>query len=212
MNSTHTILEACVGTVESSIKAEQNGAHQLELCGRLDLDGLTPDLELIKSVRAAVDIPIKVMLRNRGGNFVYSQGDIDEMKISLHSLIQQDIQGIVFGALNEDNTINISLTNEICNLAGDLPVTFHKAIDVVDDILSATKALKHTKIKEVLTSGGMNTAEEGVENLKQMIIIANNQFRIMSAGKVTNKNVEDLQEVLGSSHFHGKKIVGNVDE
>jgi len=148
------ILEACVGDVATSVKAQQNGAHQLELCGRLDLDGLTPDIELIQAVRNAVNIPIKVMLRNRGGDFVYSQSDIDEMKKSLPVLLEQDIQGIVFGALHQDGTINIELTNEICEMAGKLPVTFHKAIDVANNILEATISLKQTDIKEILTSGG----------------------------------------------------------
>jgi len=147
------ILEACVGDVATSVKAQQNGAHQLELCGRLDLDGLTPDIELIQAVRNAVNIPIKVMLRNRGGDFVYSQSDIDEMKKSLPVLLEQDIQGIVFGALHQDGTINIELTNEICEMAGKLPVTFHKAIDVANNILEATISLKQTDIKEILTSG-----------------------------------------------------------
>jgi len=204
----HIILEACVGTVEASIKAEKNGAHQLELCGRLDLDGLTPDISLIQAVRAAVDIPIKVMLRNRGGDFVYTNEDIDEMKSSLPELLNQDIQGIVFGALLPDGTINIPLTNEICTLAGDLPVTFHKAIDVAEKILAATKELKQTDIKEILTSGGMPTAAEGKTTIKQMIEIADGQFTIMSAGKVTNQNIEALQQSIGGTHFHGKRIVG----
>jgi len=204
------ILEACVGDVATSVKAQQNGAHQLELCGRLDLDGLTPDIELIQAVRNAVNIPIKVMLRNRGGDFVYSQSDIDEMKKSLPVLLEQDIQGIVFGALHQDGTINIELTNEICEMAGKLPVTFHKAIDVANNILEATISLKQTDIKEILTSGGKLTAVEGIDVIKQMIQIVGDQINIMSAGKVTNENILDLHKILGSSHFHGKGIVGKL--
>lgn len=207
----HVILEACVGTVEQAVKAQENGANQIELCGRLDLDGLTPDIALIQSVRnAKVHIPIKVMLRNRGGDFVYSSKDIQEMKQSIPSLLQQDIQGIVFGALHGDGSINLSLTNEICDLVNDLPVTFHKAIDVVDDILGATKLLKQSRIKEILTSGGKSTAEEGIDTIKKMIQIAEGSFNIMSAGKVTNHNIARLQKEIGSTHFHGKKIVGNL--
>ena len=202
------ILEACVGSVISSVQAEKNGAHQLELCGRLDLDGLTPDIDLIKSVRAEVDIPIKVMLRNRGGDFVYSQEDVAEMKASLSNLVQLDIQGIVFGALNQDNTINIKLTQEVCELAGDLPVTFHKAIDSCTDLLSATKSLMTTGIQSILTSGGKPTAEEGIEVLKEMMSITKNNIDIIPAGKITSSNIEPLHKQLNALYYHGKRIVG----
>ena len=204
----HLILEACVGSVISSVLAEKNGAHQLELCGRLDLDGLTPDINLVKAVRAEVDIPIKVMLRNRGGNFVFSQEDIAQMKSSLSELIQLDIQGIVFGALHQDNSINIELTQQICELVGDLPVTFHKAIDSCTDILSATAALKMTDIKSILTSGGKSTADEGSEILRQMIEIAGPEIDIISAGKITSDKIKDIHKLIGGKSYHGKLIVG----
>ncbi len=207
MLPSNVILEACVDSVEASINAEKQGAHQLELCGRLDLDGLTPDIQLVKEVRAAVNIPIKVMLRNRGGNFIYDEQDINQMKSSLKELIQLDVQGIVFGALHVDNTVNIELTQEICQLAGALPVTFHKAIDSCHDIIAATRQLIQTDIKEILTSGGKKTADEGIEVLKKMLEITQGAITIMSAGKVTSKNIFELQSSLGSTHFHGKRIV-----
>lgn len=204
------ILEACVDSVISSVRAEKNGAHQLELCGRLDLDGLTPDIELIKAVRAKVDIPIKVMLRNRGGDFVYSSEDITEMKALLAELIQLDIQGIVFGALHQDNTIDIKLTQEICELAKDFPVTFHKAIDSCPDILSATAALKLTDIRSILTSGGESTAAQGVQILKQMIEIAGSEIDIISAGKITSDNINAIHKLIVGKSYHGKLIVGSL--
>lgn len=204
----NVILEACVDSVSTSIQAEKNGTHQIELCGCLDLDGLTPDIELVKAVRAAIHIPIKVMLRNRGGNFVYSKDDIAEMKASLNELIQLDIQGIVFGALHEDNSVNLKLTEEICHLSGELPVTFHKAIDRCSDILDATRKLSDTSIKEILSSGGKPTALEGMDVLKQMINISRGKLTIMSAGKITHQNIEFLHQAIGGSHFHGKLIVG----
>ena len=204
----HVVLEACVGSVISSVQAQQNGAHQLELCGRLDLDGLTPDIELIKAVRSAVDIPIKVMLRNRGGDFVYSREDIEEMKASLTDLTQLDIQGLVFGALHEDKTINIQLTQEVCELAGPLPVTFHKAIDSCTDILSAARALKKTDIQSILTSGGKPKASEAIEILKQMIKLVGPGIDIISAGKITSDNIQKIHNSIKGKSYHGKLIVG----
>ena len=148
------------------------------------------------------------MLRNRGGNFIYDVDDVNQMKSSLKELKQLDIQGIVFGALHVDNTVNVKLTQEICQLAGALPVTFHKAIDSCHDILAATKQLIQTDIEEILTSGGKKTAHEGIVVLRQMLEIAQDAITIMSAGKVTKQNLEDLQESIGGTHFHGKLIVG----
>lgn len=189
------------------MQAEKNGAHQLELCGRLDLDGLTPDIDLIKAVRAKVDIPIKVMLRNRGGDFVYSNEDINEMKSSLSELIQLDVQGIVFGALHQDHTIHIKLTQEICDLAGKLPVTFHKAIDSCMDILSATESLLATDIRSILTSGGKSTASEGAAIIREMIRIAGPNIDVISAGKITSNNIVEIVDSVRGISYHGKLIV-----
>ena len=126
------------------------------------------------------------------------------------ALSNLDIQGIVFGALNEDNTINIQLTQEICRLAGDLPVTFHKAIDSSDNIIAATKSLIGTGVKTILTSGGKPTAAEGKEVLREMIVIAGSNMNIMSAGKVTNENIDELRKATGGTQFHGKRIVGDL--
>ena len=202
------ILEACVSSVISSVRAEKNGAHQLELCSRLDLGGLTPDINFIKAVRAQVDIPIKVMLRNRGGDFVYSQEDVVQMKISLSELIQLDIQGIVFGALHHDKSVNIALTQHICEFARGLPVTFHKAIDCCPDILLATAALKMTDVRSILTSGGNSTATQGVQMLKQIIEIAGPEIDIISAGKITSHNINVIHKSIGGKYYHGKLIVG----
>lgn len=206
----HVVLEACVDSVLTSSNAEKNGAHQLELCGRLDLDGLTPDINLVKAVRAEVDIPIKVMLRNRGGDFVYSMEDVFLMKASLAQLLQLDIQGIVFGALHQNNTINKELTQDICELAGDIPVTFHKAIDSCIDILAATAVLKTTSIRSILTSGGESTAADGALIIKQIIAIAGPDIDIISAGKITSDNILEIHKSIEGKSYHGKLIVGQL--
>lgn len=204
------LLEACVDSVISSVRAEQQGAHQIELCGRLDLDGLTPDLDLIAEVINTVNIPIKVMLRNRGGNFIYSKKDVEAMKFSLAQILRLDIQGIVFGALLSDDTIDVSLTQEICDLAGNIPVTFHKAIDSCSDILQATKVLKQTRVTSILSSGGKPTAMEGAEVLKEMINMVKSKVEIISAGKITSDNISEIHQRIGGTSYHGKLIVGSI--
>lgn len=201
------ILEACVDSLEDAILAANNGAHQIELCSRLDLDGLTPDIQLVEVVISSIDIPVKVMLRNRGGNFYYTKADVDEMKKSLIQLKQLDIQGVVFGALHEDNTVNIDLTQEICNLAEGIPVTFHKAIDSCPDIIKAVNLLNNTQIQFILSSGGKDSAVKGYSMLKNMITTTNSLIRIIAAGGITSQNLSELHQLIQGRYYHGKKIV-----
>jgi len=203
----HIKLEACVGSLEDSVAAENHGAHQLELCGRLDIDGLTPDISLIESVLNTVNIPVKVMLRNRGGDFNYLSEDIDQMKKSLKTLLQYDVAGIVFGALDGDGNVDLPLTREICKLCGDIPVTFHKAIDYSNDIVVSTRQLIDTGVQSILTSGGMPTAKEGISTLQKMITITNGKIYIIPAGSITSGNVLALHQEVGAGFYHGKRIV-----
>lgn len=201
------ILEACVDSVASAIAAQNNGAHQLELCSRLDLDGLTPGIDLLVAVKAAVSIPVKVMLRNRGGDFVYSILDFETMKSQLSSMLDIGVDGIVFGALTRSGEIDITLTNTVCNLTDNIPVTFHKAIDSTRDLLESTRLLLDTGVTSILSSGGECTASEGAEVLKNMLEIANKKIDIISAGKITRSNLELLHQRVGGKYYHGKKIV-----
>lgn len=204
---TEPILEACVDSLEGAILAANNGAHQIELCSRLDLDGLTPDIKLVEAVISSVNIPIKVMLRNRGGDFCYDTAEIEAMKISLLRLLQLNVQGIVFGALNVDNTINVNITQEICALTNGIPVTFHKAIDSCPDIIKAVSQLKKTDVQFILSSGGKDTASYGAQMIKNMISTAGNSMTIIAAGGITSQNLYGLHKLIQGRYYHGKKIV-----
>jgi copper homeostasis protein len=203
------IKEACVETLEECILAEKNGANRLELCGRLDLGGITPDFELVKSVMNAVKIPMKVMIRNRGGNFTYSEEEFQIMKKQMAELKTLGVFGFVFGFLNSENEMEFPHTIEFCEHAAPFDITIHKAFDICKNPFETFQKLKKLPHKvSLLTSGQELTAEGGKAFLKQMVDNQEGKIKVIVAGKVTYENIELLHEYIGANEYHGKKIVG----
>lgn len=201
------ILEACVDNIHDALKAEQKGAHQIELCARLDLDGLTPSEELIQACKYRLSIPIHVMIRPRGGNFIYSPQEIKKMIQQIQRVKKLQVDGVVLGVLNAKKEINFEQLSELIDEASPLTITFHKAIDLCPNLIAEFQKLDaFQKIDQVLTSGGHPTAVEGIENLKKMVEIAQN-CQVKVAGKVTQENLTFLNKATGATLFHGKKIV-----
>lgn len=203
------IKEACVETLEECILAEKNGANRLELCARLDLGGTTPDYNLVHSVIKSVNIPVKVMIRCRGGNFDYSKEEIQRMKLQMDELKTLNVFGFVFGFLNSENEMDIPLTHEFCKLADPFDITIHKAFDLCKKPFETFQELK--KIPQyisLLTSGQQSTAEDGKDFLKKLVENQESKIRVIVAGKVTNENIDTLHKYIGAGEYHGKKIVG----
>jgi len=202
--------EACVDNIDDAISVEKNGADQIELCSRLDLDGLTPSKKLILQTIKRVSVPIKVMIRSRPGNFTYNQDDINTMLDSIKFCQKNGINDIVFGALNSKRKIDEKNINQIVSRYKELNITFHKAIDLVDNqIDEINKLLKFNQIKAILTSGGQKNAIKGQENIKKLFERFKNKIDIIAAGKITNLNIIKIHNTLGLKIYHGKKIVNN---
>ena len=202
--------EACVDNIDDAINVEKNGADQIELCSRLDLDGLTPSKKLILQTIKRVSVPIKVMIRSRPGNFTYNQDDINTMLDSIKFCQKNGINDIAFGALNSKRKIDEKNINRIVSRYKELNITFHKAIDLVDNqIDEINKLLKFNQIKAILTSGGQKNAIKGQENIKKLFERFKNKIDIIAAGKITNLNIIKIHNTLGLKIYHGKKIVNN---
>ena len=202
--------EACVDNIDDAINVEKNGADQIELCSRLDLDGLTPSKKLILQTIKRVSVPIKVMIRSRPGNFTYNQDDINTMLDSIKFCQKNGINDIAFGALNSKRKIDEKNINQIVSRYKELNITFHKAIDLVDNqIDEIKKLLKFNQIKAILTSGGQKNAIKGQENIKKLFERFKNKIDIIAAGKITNLNIIKIHNTLGLKIYHGKKIVNN---
>lgn len=197
--------------LHQALKAEKNGADRIELCAHLQLDGLTPSKELIIEAKQKLKLPVRVMIRPRGGDFVYSEEELETMKASIEFCKTIGVEGVVFGILERDNRLNLKEIEKLANFAKPLKVVVHKAIDKTPNPLEALRKLAYIEgITTVLTSGGKKTAFEGKEILKDMLKICRNQIEVMPAGKITNNNIQELHQYLGAKAYHGKCIAGSL--
>ncbi|MCL4105796.1 UNVERIFIED_CONTAM: hypothetical protein GTU68_028673 [Idotea baltica] len=205
------IKEACIETVDEALAAIKAGADRVEFCSRLDLDGLTPDIQEVKKLLEVSEIPIMVMIRPRGGNFEYSYDELDQMQQEIREFKAIGIQGVVFGVL-EGQCINEKDSKTLAELASPLEVCFHKAIDEVADPIKAVETLSNIpQFTRVLTSGQKPTADEGKSTLAKMMEVAGDQLSIMPAGKVTFENIGQLHKSLNAQEYHGRRIVKTID-
>ncbi len=205
------IKEACVESFEEAKLAEERGANRIELCSDLANDGLTPSVQLMKETCQELEIPVMVMARPRAGNFVHSDAEVEQMKAAIDAAKKAGAAGVVFGLLTTDNQIDEKNTRILAEYAQPLPVTFHKAIDELEDPVEGVRILKTIPgIKRILTSGGKPTALEGSETIQKMIEIAGDKIIILVAGKVINSNVEQISKLTGAVELHGRRIVGEL--
>lgn len=206
------IIEACVETFEEALLAEQLGANRIELCSDLGRDGLTPSVGLMQKTCANLKISVMVMIRSKPGNFVYSENDIVQMKSEIAQAKKAGAAGVVFGLLTPENKIDEVNTRLLVEFAQPLLVTFHKAIDELDDLVEGVNTLKNIEgIQRILTSGGKPTALEGQSTLREMIHVAEEKITILVAGKVLQSNLKEIENVTGAKEFHGRRIVGDLN-
>ncbi|QGY46339.1 copper homeostasis protein CutC [Maribellus comscasis] len=207
------IKEACVETFEEAVLAEKRGANRIELCSDLANDGLTPSVELLQKACAILKIPVMVMIRPRAGNFVYSEQEIAQIKLEIDEAKKAGAAGVVLGLLTQKNQIDTRNTKILAEYAHPLPVTFHKAIDLMDNPVEGAKRLNTIPgITRILTSGGKPTALEGQETLRKMIeVVTRGKITILVAGKVLDTNIKEIQKLTGADEFHGRRIVGELD-
>ena len=209
--STPYLKEACVETLDQALAAEAKGADRLELCAYLAFDGLTPAPDLIKKVIEQVKIPVRVMIRPRNGDFKYNEDELNHMQNGIAFCKKQGVEGVVFGALNPDNTLNVEAIEQLTKAAKPLKVVIHKAIDATPQPLEALEQLLEINgIDTVLTSGGRSNAFDGTETLKAMLKRAGDKLEIMPAGKITQFNLQELHAQLGAKFYHGSRIVGEL--
>ena len=205
------IKEVCVDNIMDAINAVKFGADRIEFCSRLDEDGLTPRTEDLISIKKIVSCPIRIMVRPHSKSFTYSEQDLDEMKKTINLCKEHSFDGVVFGCLDKNMELDIKKIKYLTDLSKPLNVIIHKAIDLTSSPLNSLKQLLEIKqINGVLSSGGADTAEHGLDNLKKMIAISPTEFEVISAGKITNENLDYLHEKIQGKFYHGKKIVGKL--
>ncbi|MDD7886017.1 copper homeostasis protein CutC [Flavivirga sp. 57AJ16] len=211
MKNRDYLVEACVEGLDQVIRAEKQDADRVELCARLDLDGLTPDVETIKAAFKHCKIPIRVIIRPREGGFVYSASELDQMRESIQVCKNIGVEGVVFGITTEENTLDILAIEELAYFAAPLKVTIHKAIDAVSSPLNELDRLMGIdNIDAILTSGKAPTWEAGQALIKELIKKAAGRIQIIACGKVTDENIVTVHRRIQSTAYHGKRIVGKL--
>jgi len=201
------IKEACIENFTQAFVAQNAGASRIELCENLAEGGTTPSYGTIKACIEKLAIPSFVMIRPRGGDFVYSEEELQIMQADINCCKALGVPAVVFGLLTKDGAIDETNTRKLIELARPMQVTFHKAFDELREPLKGLETLIQLGVDRILTSGTKATAHEGAEILNQLITRADGRIIIVAAGKVTKDNLNKLIQHIRTSEFHGKKIV-----
>ena len=196
------LVEACVDSVASAIAAERGGARRLELCDALFDGGTTPSAGMIAACKAAVSIPVFVMIRPRGGGFVYSDVERDVMRRDVIVAREIGADGVVIGGLRRDGTVDLELVRILLEGARGLPVTFHRAFDLTASLAESLESLAKAGVHRLLTSGGAATAAGGAATLADLVRRAGSRLIVMAGGGVREDNVSTLLSITRVPEVH----------
>lgn len=199
-------IEIACFNLESALIAQNAGADRVELCGDMSVGGTTPSIEIIQQARENLNIDLYVMIRPRGGNFVYSEAEFEQMKSEIETIKKLGVNGFVFGILKDDNTINIEQNKALVELAKPFPCTFHRAFDEVSDYNQALEDVISCGFSTILTSGTFPNVMEGKEVLKQLVNQAKNRIEIMPGGGLRSTNISALDETVNANWYHSSAI------
>ena len=204
------IKEVCCESFIEGINAESLGANRIELCSRLDLDGLTPEYNELKESLKFMSIPVFPMIRPREGNFIYNKKEKDKMVQDIYNFKELGVQGIVIGALTNKNEIDMEFMKKVRKICDGISITFHKAIDEVKDYHKEVEKLIEIGIDRVLTSGKKEKVEDAIGFLKTTNRLYGDKIKFVAAGKITKDNLESINRKLEFEEYHGKLIVGYI--
>lgn len=199
-------IEIACFNPESAVTAFENGADRIELCAGLSEGGTTPDFETVKDLRSRINIPMYVMIRPRGGDFTYSEAEFDQMKEDLSRLKSLDVDGFVFGILDENDVVNIEQNTTLVQLAEPFPCTFHRAFDRATDLENSLEKVIDCGFKTILTSGQKPNVSEGQENLKKLVELSNGRIEILVGGGLRSKNIDEIRSFTNAGYFHSSAI------
>lgn len=199
-------LEIACFNLDSALIAQENGADRVELCAGIDIGGVTPNFETVKQARENLSIDLYVMIRPRGGNFVYSDEEFQQMQKNILAVKELKVNGFVFGILDKNNKIDIERNSELVNLAKPLPCTFHRAFDEVENPFEALEQIIDCGFKTILTSGQAQNVTEGMDRLTELVSKANDRIAIMPGGGLRSTNIEQIQQNTKAVFYHSSAI------
>ncbi len=195
-------FEICANSVASCIAAQDGGADRVELCAGIPEGGTTPSVGMIRCARESIGIGLNVIIRPRGGDFLYSESEIREMVYDIKAAKGLGVDGLVFGCLCPDGSVDMENMRLLMEAAGDTPVTFHRAFDHTSDPLKALEDIIELGCARILTSGCRPTAAEGAPLLAQLVEKAGDRIIIMPGCGVNEGNIAETARLSGAREFH----------
>jgi copper homeostasis protein len=195
-------LEICAFNLASALIAQQAGADRVELCAGPEEGGTTPSSGTIWAAREHLRIPLYPIIRPRGGDFLYSDEEFRVMVRDIEYCKKIGCNGVVFGILRADGTVDTARCARLVEMAYPLGVTFHRAFDWASNPFEAMETIIQMGCERILTSGGRPTAGEGAELIDQLVRGADERIVIMPGSGVRATNIVELAEKTGASEFH----------
>lgn len=205
------ILEICAGSVESAVAARNGGAKRIELCAALEIGGVTPSAGLIKEARKIEGLILNVIIRPRGGDFLYNEYEIACMEEDIRLCKTLDVDGVVIGALTPDGDVDTATCKRLIAASDGMSVTFHRAFDMCRNPRKALEELITLGCHRVLTSGQAATAQAGIPLLRELVEQANGRIIIMPGCGVSSANAAAILQATGATEIHAsaRKSVGS---
>ncbi|WP_292187270.1 copper homeostasis protein CutC [Mesorhizobium sp.] len=196
------LIEICVEGIDGLLAAQAAGADRIELCASLIEGGITPSFGTVRAALDQASVPFHVMVRPRGGDFLYSETEYASMLADVSVLRDLGVPGVVFGCLDADGTIDEGRMSELTQAAGPLNVTCHRAFDMTRDPAEALEALIRCKVGRVLTSGQRDTAVEGLPLLADLVRQAGDRIVILGCGGLNLHNIAEVRGKTGLAEMH----------
>lgn len=195
-------FEICANSTASCKAAQEGGADRVELCSGIPEGGTTPSFGMIRKARESIGIGLNVIIRPRGGDFLYSKDELDEMAYDIRAAKELGADGLVFGCLTKEGNVDMEAMAMLMKAADGLPVTFHRAFDHSSDPFQALEDIIGLGCARILTSGCRPTAMEGADLLASLVKKAGDRIIIMPGCGVNEGNIAEIARLSGAREFH----------
>lgn len=195
-------MEVCANSVRSALAAQEGGAIRVELCDNLPEGGTTPSYAQIALAKKTLSIKVYPIIRPRGGDFLYSELEFNLMKEDIKICKSLNCDGVVIGILRADGSVDKERCTELIKAAKPMPVTFHRAFDMSNDLEKALEDIIELGCERILTSGGESSALKGANVLAKLIKQAQGRIIIMPGAGVSASNISDIIKITGAKEFH----------
>jgi copper homeostasis protein len=202
-------VEVCANSVESALAAQSGGAHRVELCSSLSEGGITPSYASIEIARKRLSIRLNVLIRPRGGDFLYTDLEFELMKRDIEVCKNLGVDGVVIGILDENGNIDTTRTMDLIRIARPMSVTFHRAFDMANDPFVALSDLIRLGVDRLLTSGQKDKVTDNLPLIKKLVDLSGGSVSIMPGGGISSQNIQNI--ILSTNvlecHMTGKKDI-----